>query len=287
MKYAFIHEHRHDYRVARLCSALGVSRCGYYAWRERVPGARILEDARLLERIQLIHAQYRQACGSDKTWHLLRTQGETCGRHRVARLRRMHGIEAIRMKRFRASYAARNSEPAAENVLDRQFSTQRPDAVWVADTTFVPTRQGWLYLAIMLDLYARQVVGWAMSARNDRQLVCNALNMAIAHRQPQAGLLHHSDRGNTYTSAQYRQLLQAHGINISMSRVGNCHDNAVAESFFANLKNELTFHHDFRTRQEARSAIFEYIELFYNRKRPHQTLNYRSPVEYETMQAVA
>ena len=157
----------------------------------------------------------------------------------------------------------------------------------MTDTTFVPTRQGMLFVAVVIDLYARQVVGWAMSASNNKQLVCDALNMAVAHRKPAAGLLHHSDRGSTYTSAQYKELLIKHGMVISMSRVGNCHDNAVAESFFANLKNELTFHHDFKTRSDARSAIFDYIELFYNRKRPHQTLNYASPVEYETMQAVA
>ena len=287
MKYAFIQKHRQSYRITRLCSALGVSRCGFYAWCERPPSQRARDDAVLLDKIRTIHQQYRQACGSDKTWRLLKAQGDSCGRHRVARLRRAHGIEAIRMKRFRGSYAARNSEPAADNVLNRAFATDRPNAVWVADTTFVPTRQGWVYLATVLDLYSRQIVGWSMNTRNNRQLVCDALNMAIMHRQPQAGLLHHSDRGITYTSTQYRALLEEHGMQVSMSRVGNCHDNAVAESFFANLKNELTFHHDFRTRQEARSMIFDYIELFYNRKRPHQTLNYLSPVEYETMRAVA
>jgi transposase InsO family protein len=287
VKYAFIQKHRKSHRISRLCSALDVSRCGFYAWCERLPSRRERDDAILLDKIRTIHQQYRQACGSDKTWRLLKAQGDNCGRHRVARLRRAHGIEAIRMKRFRGSYAARNSEPAADNVLNRAFATDRPNAAWVADTTFIPTRQGWLYLAIVLDLHSRQIVGWAMSASNNRQLVCDALNMAISHRQPKAGLLHHSDRGITYTSAQYRALLEAHGMTVSMSRVGNCHDNAVAESFFANLKNELTFHRDFRTRQEARSAIFDYIELFYNRKRPHQTLNYLSPVEYETVQAVA
>ena len=224
-----------------------MGRCGYYAWRYRAPSARAIEYARLLEKIRAVHVQYRQACGSNKTWHLLREQGEVCGRHRVAPLRREHGIEATRMRRFRAGYAARNSEQAAENVLNRQFAAEPPDAVWVADFTFVPTRQVWLYLAIMLDLYARKVVRWAMNASNNRQLVCDALNMAIAHRQPVAGLLHHSDRCNTHTSVQYRRLLERHGMNISMSRIGNRRDNAVAESFFANLKNELTFHHDFRT----------------------------------------
>lgn len=287
MKYAFIQKHRKSHRITRLCSALGVSRCGFYAWCERPPSQRERDDAKLLDKIRTIHQQYRQACGSDKTWRLLKAQGDSCSRHRVARLRRDHGIEAIRMKRFRGSYAARNSQPAADNVLNRAFASDRPNAVWVADTTVVPTRQGGLYLATVMDLYSRQIVGWSMNTRNTRELVCDALNMAIMHRRPKAGLLHHSDRGITYTSVQYRALLQGHGMQVSMSRVGNCHDNAVAESFFANLKNELTFHRDFRTRQQARSAIFDYIELFYNRKRPHQTLNYLSPIEYETMRAVA
>jgi len=287
VRYAFIDDHIEQYPVSRLCRVLGVSESGYYAWRSRPPSRREQEDTVLLDKIKVIHHQYRQACGSDKTWHLLKGQGEACGRHRVARLRRAHGIEAIRMRRFRGGYAARNSDPVADNVLNRQFIADRPDAVWVADTTFIPTRQGWLYLAVVLDLYARQVVGWAMSASNNRQLVCAALNMAVSHRRPAVGLLHHSDRGNTYTSVQYRELLEKHGMRVSMSRTGNCHDNAVVESFFANLKNELTFHCDFKTRQEARSAIFDYIELFYNRKRPHQTLNYQSPVDYETMRAVA
>lgn len=191
------------------------------------------------------------------------------------------------MKRFKASYAARNSAPMAENILDRQFTTGQPDQTWVCDTTFIPTRQGWLYLATVMDLYSRKVVGWAMGNSNNRQLVCDALNMAIQHRQPQPGLLHHSDQGITYTSTQYRALLHQHQMISSMSRKGNCHDNAVAESFFANLKNELIYHQDFKTRSEARTAIFDYIELFYNRKRLHQTLNYQTPEGYERMQAVA
>ena len=287
MKYAFIDSHRSQFAIIRMCDALGVSESGYHAWRDRPPSRRTQEDAVLLEKIREIHQRYRQACGSDKTWHLLKAGGITCGRHRVARLRRSHGIESIRMKRFRGSYAARNSEPASDNILNRQFKATHPDQTWVTDTTFIQTRQGMLFLAVVIDLYARQVIGWAMSASNNKQLVCDALNMAIAHRQPAAGVLHHSDRGSTYTSAQYKELVIKQGMVMSMSRTGNCHDNAVAESFFANLKNELTFHNDFRTRQEAKSAIFDYIELFYNRKRPHQTLNYASPVEYETMQTVA
>ena len=191
------------------------------------------------------------------------------------------------MKRFKASRGARNNEPASDNILNRRFNTDQPDQAWVTDTTFIPTRQGWLYLATVIDLYARKIVGWAMSHSNNKQLVCDALNMAIAHRQPQPGLLHHSDQGITYTSSQYRELLNQHKMIASMSRKGNCHDNAVAESFFGNLKNELIYHRDFKTRSEARSAIFDYIELFYNRKRLHQTLNYQTPDEYERMQVSA
>lgn len=246
MKYAFIHDNRHHYRITTLSSALNVSRCGYYAWRTRAPSQRAQDDAHLLERIKHIHHRHRQACGSDKTWHLLMSEGVDCGRHRVARLRREAGIEAIRMKRFRGGYAARNSEPAADNILNRQFSAVRPDQVWVTDMTFIATRQGMLFLAVVIDLCARQVVGWAMSASNNTKLVCDALNMAISHREPKAGLIHHSDRGSTYTSAQYKALLSEHDMVMSMSRVGNCHDNAVAESFFANLKNELTFHCDWQ-----------------------------------------
>ena len=287
MKYQFINAQEATHSVTRLCDALGVSRCGYYAWLTRAPSRRENENSRLLEKIKCIHQQSRQTCGSNKAWQLLLRQGESCGRHRVARLRRVNGIEAIRMKRFRASRGARNNEPMADNKLDRQFTVLHPDLSWVTDTTFIATRQGWLYLAVVIDLYSRKVVGWAMSANNNRQLVCDALKMAIRHRQPKVGLLHHSDQGNTYTSTQYRELLSQHGMIASMSRKGNCHDNAVAESFFGNLKNELTYHHDFMTRQEAKSAIFDYIEMFYNRNRLHQTLNYQTPVEYETMQAVA
>lgn len=287
MRYQFIQRQQSQYRIARLCRAVNVSRCGYYAWLSRAPSAREIANNRLLEKIKQIHQQHRQTCGSDKTWVLLKQQGEVCGRHRVARLRSINGIEAIRMKRFKASRGARNNEPVSDNTLNRQFSTCQSDRTWVTDTTFIPTRQGWLYLATVMDLYSRKVVGWAMRSSNNRQLVCDALNMAIAHRQPKAGLLHHSDQGITYTSSQYRALLNQHQMLSSMSRQGNCHDNAVAESFFANLKNELIYHRDFRTRDEARTAIFDYIELFYNRKRLHQTLHYRTPEEYERMQAVA
>jgi len=287
VRYHFIQQQQHQHRITHLCNAMNVSRCGYYAWATRAPSVREQANNTLLEKIKQLHQQHRQTCGSDKTWRLLNQQGLSCGRHRVARLRRINGIEAIRMKRFRGSRGARNNEPASDNHLNRQFTRHHPDKAWVTDTTFIPTRQGWLYLATVIDLYSRKVVGWAMSNNNNKQLVCDALTMAIQHRQPEPGLLHHSDQGITYTSSQYRELLKQHNMITSMSRKGNCHDNAVAESFFANLKNELIYHHDFKTRSEARSAIFDYIELFYNRKRLHQTLNYQTPDEYERMQGVA
>lgn len=287
MKYQFIKDQRKQHRISMMCRVMGVSRSGYYDWFDRPPSHRQKEDQRLLGRIYEIHEQYRCAYGSDKTWRVLRNQGEACGRHRVARLRRDNQIEALRRKRFKLSYASRNSQPAALNRLEQDFNTQQPDQVWVGDTTFVSTRTGWLYLAVIIDLYARVVVGWAMSHRNNQELVADALNMAIEQREPESELIHHTDQGATYSSSMYQALLKQHNIIPSMSRKGNCYDNAVAESFFSTLKNELVFHRDFKTRDEAKSAIFEFIEVFYNRQRHHQSLNYQIPMEYERMRSVA
>jgi transposase InsO family protein len=220
-----------------------------------------------------------------KTWQALRASGVTCGRHRVARLRQCHGIEANRLRRFRSRYAAANSEPPAPNLLNRDFGATRPDQVWAGDVTFIPTREGMLYLAVLLDLHSRRVVGWCMSERINQPLVSDALTMAIEHRQPAPGLIHHSDQGTIYASGAYRAVLKTHGMVPSMSRKGDPYDNAVVESFFGNLKNELTWHHTFRTRDQARAAIFDYIEVFYNRQRLHQTLNYVSPMQYENERA--
>lgn len=286
MKYAFVRAHRHQFSVSRLCTALGVSRSGYYAACERAPSPRAQEDARLTGAIRAVHQGSREAYGAVKTWRVLRERGEACGRHRVARLRRQAGLIARRVRRFRAAYAARNATPPAPNLLQRYFQACRPNQVWVADITFIPTRCGWLYLAVQLDLYARRVVGWSMSTRMDRALVSDALSMAIIARRPAPGLIHHSDQGIQYTSAEYRARLAAHGIVQSMSRKGNCLDNACAESFFSTLKNELVHHSDFRDRDDARAAVFDYIEVFYNRQRRHQTLDYASPVSYEEQTGV-
>lgn len=281
MKYAFIDTHRTSGPIQRWCDALRVSRSGYYAWRRRPESRRTQADRALLAEIQALHAEAREAYGAVKTWRVLTARGVACGRHRVARLRRAHGIEARRMRRFRLAYAARNSAPPAPNRLGRQFRVPAPNRVWAGDITFISTRRGWRYLAVVLDRYSRRVVGWAMSARRDGQLVLDALSMALVHRRPAPGLIHHSDQGGQYTSGRFQARLHAAGLTPSLSHKGNCYDNAVVESFFSTLKNEWTFHFTFHDRDQARAALFDYIELFYNRQRSHATLNYCSPVTYE------
>lgn len=211
----------------------------------------------------------------------------TCGRHRVARLRQIHGIVAKRVRRFRQSYAAHNSAPPAPNLLNRDFTAEHPDRVWVTEIPFVPTRRGWLHVALMIDLFSRRIVGWAMSHRIDQQLVIDALRMAIHQRRPAPGLIHHSDQGQQYAGSGYRTMLEAHDMVQSMSRKGNCLDNAVAESFFSNLKNELVHHTVFDDREAARSAIFDYMEVFYNRQRLHESLGFKSLVDFEALAYVS
>jgi transposase InsO family protein len=279
-------DHRHEHRITVMCRVLQVSRSGYYAWKSRPESPRTLENRRLLTRIQTVHVRSREAYGVVKTQRALRDDGIGCGHNRIARLRQRHGLVAKRVRRFRLSYAARNSEPAAPNRLERNFTVDRPNRVWVGDITFIPTREGWLHLAVLLDLYSRKVVGWAMGDRQNRQLAIDALAMAIERRKPKPGLIHHTDQGILYATSAYRAILQAHHMLPSMSRKGDCYDNACAESFFSGLKNELTWDQDFRTRAEARSAIFEWIEVFYNRERRHETLDYVSPVRYEEQRVV-
>lgn len=281
MRYQFIADHERDHRVSAMCRVLEVSRSGYYDWKTRPECARNRENRKLVARLQAIHVRSREAYGIVKTCRALREEGRAIGHNRVARLRRLHGIVAKRVRRFRLARAARHQAPAAPNRLDRNFTVSRPDRVWVGDITFVPTREGWLYLAVLLDLYSRKVVGWAMGDRQNRQLAIDALTMAIDRRRPAPGLLHHTDQGLLYATPDYRAILKAHHMLPSMSAKGDCYDNAVAESFFSGLKNELLWDRDFRTRSEARSAIFEWVEVFYNRERLHETLDYVSPVRYE------
>ena len=281
MKYQFIQDHQNEYRVTVLCDALNIKRSSYYDWASRSESRRKKHNRYLLNRIRTIHCSSGKNYGAVKTWKALCETGEQCGLHRVERLRRKHGIEAKRMRLFRASNSGRNNAPAADNVLNREFKVKLPNRVWVGDITFITTRNGVLFLATIIDLYSRKVVGWSMSDKQNRHLVKDALMMAIESRQPKPGLIHHTDQGIQYASRDYQAILKAHDMIPSMSRKGNCHDNAVAESFFSNLKNELIYHKDITDRDEARSIIFDYIEVFYNRQRLHQTLGYKTPNEYE------
>lgn len=281
MRYAFVREHETRFAVAALCRVLRVSRSGYYEWRDRGPSARRLADAQLLSQIRAVHLAHLEAYGAVKTWRALNGQGIPCGKHRVARLRRQAGFEAKRKRRFRIITEHHHTAAAAPDLIERCFFADRPDRAWVGDMTFIRTRQGWLYLAMLLDLYSRRVVGWAMGERPDEALPLNALEMAIAQRCPAPGLIHHTDQGVIYRANRYRERLESVGMRPSMGAKGSAYDNAVAESFFSNLKNELVHHCVFEDRSSARAAIFSYIELFYNRKRLHQSLGYKTPEQFE------
>ena len=260
-----------------MCKVLKVSRSGYYGWKTRPLSKRKLFDKYLSAKIHQIHVESKENYGVIKTWRALKAKGIYCGKHRVARLRKINSIESKRRKRFKVTTLSKNTEWIAPNRLNRCFQARKPNEVWVGDITFVATQKGWLYLAILLDLYSRKVIGWAMSEKNNKQLVLNALDMALERRRPQSGVLHHTDRGRTYGSDDYRNKLIASGLVPSMSRKGDCYDNAVAESFFSTLKNELIVGQRFISRDHAKSEIFKFVEIFYNRQRLHQTLNYVTP----------
>ena len=287
MKYDFMRSHADQFSLTGMCRVLSVSRSGYYAWRCRGPSAHQREDLTLTAHVRRIHNASREAYGTRKVWKTLVAEGIACGRNRVARVRRENGIEARRRRRFKVTHYARRHKNTAPDLLRRKFQAEQPNQCWVGDVTFISTRQGWLYLAVLIDLHSRMVVGWAMSDRNDEPLVSAALRMAITHRQPAAGLIHHTDRGVLYSSRNYRRLMAADGLLASMSRHGDCYDNACAESFFSSLKNELVHGEAFATRDAARVAIVSYIEGSYNRKRLHQALGYRIPavVDDEAMSA--
>jgi transposase InsO family protein len=267
-----------------MCRVLGVSVAGFYEAQQREPSGRAQRDQALLVRVRAAHRRSRRRYGAPRVHRELVTQGERVGKKRIARLMRAEGLVGRRARRFVRTTQARAGDAVAPNRLARQFAVAQvpgPDRVWVSDITYVPTREGWLFLAIVLDLASRRVVGWALDDTLAAQLALAALEMAWAQRRPAPGLLHHSDRGSQYTSADYQAKLTAHGIEASMSRKGDCWDNAVAESFFATLETELIDEADWATRAEARRAIAEFIEAWYNRERRHSSLGYRSPVEFE------
>lgn len=281
MTYQFIQTHQHQHRIERLCQVLAVSRSGYYAWRRRPLSARARANAGLVERMTQLHRQMKERYGALKLWRALVAAGVPCGRHRVARLRRQQGLLAKRIRRFRVMHEPHEFAPPAPNRLQQRFVAAAPNRIWAGDLTAIATRAGWVYLAVILDLYSRRVIGWAMSRKPEQHVALTALQMALTHRRPQPGGIHHTDQGATYTSLAYQRQLTQTGLVASMSRKGNCYDNAVVESFFSTLKNELVHDQDFWTHEAAQSAIFEFIEVFYNRQRLHQTLGYVSPVQFE------
>jgi transposase InsO family protein len=281
VRFAFIAAEKATFPVTVLCRLLAVSRAGFYAAQARPVPGRARGDAQLAVEIAAIHGESRQRYGSPRVHAELRARGRGVSRKRVARLMRYRGLAARRRRRYRVTTDSRHPFPVAANVLARQFTAPAPDAVWVTDITYIPTGEGWLYLAVILDLCSRGIVGWAMSERITRQLTLDALGMALARRRPSPGLLHHSDRGSQYASGDYQTALGRQGIVCSMSRRGDCWDNAVAESFFATLKVELVHDALWPTRAAARSAMFEYIEVFYNRQRRHSSLGFLSPLAFE------
>ena len=285
MRFAFIHAmvaEKAPFGIAPMCRTLEVSRQGYYAYVRSLDNPRIAADAALRQRIRKVHADSRGIYGSPRVLRQLRHDGERVGKRRVERIMRGAGIVGTRRGRHRTTTKANPAHPVEPNVLDRDFTASRPDERWVTDITYIWTDEGWCYLAAILDLYSRSVVGWQLSTSLSTELPLDALDKALTRRRPGKGrLLHHSDRGCQYTSADYRGALAEHGIAVSMSRRGNCWDNAVAESFFATLKTELVYQQHWSTRVELRAALFDYIETFYNRSRLHSALDYRAPAEVE------
>jgi len=281
VRFRFIEAEKANYSVNLLCSVLRVRRSGFYAWRKRPESERVRVNRELSIEVKSVFDGSRRRYGSPRVHAELQAKGKRFGRHRIARLMRLQGLQARARRRSIKTTDSKHSQPMPKNYLDRQFRVPAKDLVWVGDVTFIATLEGWLYLAVLLDLYSRRVVGWAMSDKNDERLVLGALQMAIEQRRPLPGLTQHTDRGTTYASGGYQELLRHSQILCSMSRKGNCWDNAVAESFFSSLKTECTAGVTFATRSAARLVVFEYVASFYNSTRRHSYLGYKSPMEFE------
>ena len=285
MRFQYIENHRDEFPTTLMCRMLGVSSSGYYAWRKRPPSKREMANRELYKKIEVVYNENHKVYGSPRIYRALKKQGVVCSENRVARLMRLRGLQAKQTKRFKVTTKRNKAHPVAPNLLNRDFRAERPNQKWLTDITYILTLEGWLYLAAVLDLYSRRIIGWAMSDRMTSDLTVDALKMAIVQRQPELALLHHSDQGSQYTDGTYQALLKDHGIQVSMNGVGSWYDNAPMESFFGTLKSEWVYHRVYRTRDEARSDIFYYIEAFYNRRRLHSSLGYLSPEEYELIHA--
>lgn len=281
MKFSFVAAKEVAFPVVAMCRLLGVSPSGYYAWKTRPAPKREAEDARLAADIAGAHKRSHGIYGSGRVHRELRTRGVRVGKKRVERLMRENGLRGRAKRRWVHTTDSRHDQPIAPNLLERKFDVEGPNQAWVGDVTYIPTAEGWLFLAVLIDLFSRRVVGWATSDTNDRALALSALDRAVGSRRPPAGLVHHTDRGSPYASEDYRAALAASGLLASMSRTGDCWDNAVAESFFATLKAEWVDYEDYATRAAGHASIAEYIERFYNPSRRHSHLGYVSPIEFE------
>jgi putative transposase len=282
VKYEFIEAEKANFPVELLCDVLGVGRSGFYAWCIRPESKHAKDDRRIGGAVRVAFDSSKRRYGSPRIRAELQAAGQTVGRHRIARLMRVQGLQARRRRKFIATTNSKHAFPTAKNLVARRFEATAKDQIWVGDVTFIATLEGWLYLAVLLDLYSRKVVGWAMGPRNDESLTVAALKMALEERRPQARqLVHHTDRGTTYASSEYQDILQRNEIQCSMSRKGDCWDNAVAESFFSSLKTEAFADMSFPSRDAARRVVFEYIAAFYNPTRRHSYLGYMSPMEFE------
>jgi len=273
-----------EFSILAMCRVLQVSRSGYYEFLKRPPSCRSLEDDELRPLVRAAFKTGRKNYGTRRIKKKLKKQGVAASRRRIGRLMREENLKVQTKRKFKATTNSKHDKPIAPNLLNREFTVSSPDVAYVGDITYIPTREGWLYLAVVIDLFSRAIVGWSMDSRMKAQLANNAILMAIWKRKPAKGLIFHSDRGSQYASESYRKTLSTHGVLSSMSRKGDCWDNAVAESFFHTLKTELVHHCDFNTRDEAKTAIFEYIEVFYNRQRLHSANNYEAPLTFEALQ---
>lgn len=281
MKYQFIASNRSSSRVKKMCQTLRVSRSGFYGWRNRDISERQKANRELLPKLVKVFKKSRRTYGSPSIARQLKVEGEYCGKNRVARLMRLNGIKAKTKKKFKVTTNSGHGKKVADNLVNQRFVADYPDQLWCSDITYLWTKEGWLYLAVILDVYSRRIIGWSMSKRITEDLVITALNRVLSYRTPTSNTIFHSDQGRQYASGQLRKLLDSRGIQPSMSSKGNCYDNAITETFFHTLKTELTYFENYQTREEAKSSIFEYIEVFYNRQRRHSALDYKSPVDFE------
>ena len=283
MRFQYIEDHRSEFPVIQMCKVLDVSPSGYYAWRGRPVSEREMANRELTDKIKVAFKESGETYGSPRIYQVMRKLGLMCSQNRVARLMRKEGLRAKQSRRLRATTKRNKAHRAAPNRLNRDFSAERPNQKWLTDITYIPTLEGWLYLAAILDLFSRRIVGWAMSERMTTELTLRALDMAIRQRRPGPGLIHHSDQGSQYTDSRYQAVLADHGIQASMNAVGTWYDNAPMESFFGTLKSERVNHVVYQTRDEASPDVFYYIEGFYNRHRLHSSLDYISPEDHEKL----